>query len=154
MSCSRTTTHLTPMRLEPAAPRSRVKHSTTEPLRSHLEICQCDTDASISRSFNERKVSLITIFLTKCMDKGDTICPLIENDRGIKIFRNINENFENISLTVQTIYIPSMYESFNLPTRVHIKNDLAKSLLKKCHYFPMYIKSNYSKHNVLFIQTQ
>ena len=25
---------MTPMRLEPAAPRSRVKHSTTEPLRS------------------------------------------------------------------------------------------------------------------------
>ena len=26
---------MTPVRLEPAAPRSRVKHSTTEPLRSH-----------------------------------------------------------------------------------------------------------------------
>ena len=26
---------VTPVRLEPAAPRSRVKHSTTEPLRSH-----------------------------------------------------------------------------------------------------------------------
>ena len=26
---------VTPLRLEPAAPRSRVKHSTTEPLRSH-----------------------------------------------------------------------------------------------------------------------
>ena len=25
-----------PVRLEPAAPRSRVKHSTTEPLRSHI----------------------------------------------------------------------------------------------------------------------
>ena len=25
---------MTPVRLEPAAPRSRVKHSTTEPLRS------------------------------------------------------------------------------------------------------------------------
>ena len=28
-------TTVTPVRLEPAAPRSRVKHSTTEPLRSH-----------------------------------------------------------------------------------------------------------------------
>ena len=26
---------MTPVRLEPAAPRSRVKHSTTEPLRFH-----------------------------------------------------------------------------------------------------------------------
>ena len=27
---------VTPVRLEPAAPRSRVRHSTTEPLRSHV----------------------------------------------------------------------------------------------------------------------
>ena len=27
---------VTPVRLEPAAPRSRVKHSTTEPLRSRM----------------------------------------------------------------------------------------------------------------------
>ena len=27
---------MTPVKLEPAAPRSRVKHSTTEPLRSHV----------------------------------------------------------------------------------------------------------------------
>ena len=26
---------VTPVRLEPAAPRSRIKHCTTEPLRSH-----------------------------------------------------------------------------------------------------------------------
>ena len=26
---------MTPVRLEPAAPRSRIKHSITEPLRSH-----------------------------------------------------------------------------------------------------------------------
>ena len=29
---------MTRVRLEPAAPRSRVKHSTTEPLRSHSHI--------------------------------------------------------------------------------------------------------------------
>ena len=28
---------MTPVRLEPAAPRSRVKHSTIEPLRSHYD---------------------------------------------------------------------------------------------------------------------
>ena len=33
---------VTPVRLEPAALRSRVKHSTTEPLRSH-NIIDCDT---------------------------------------------------------------------------------------------------------------
>ena len=30
---------MTPVRLEPAAPRSQVKHSTTEPLRSLMRIC-------------------------------------------------------------------------------------------------------------------
>ena len=30
---------MTPVRLEPAAPRSRVKHSTTEPLRSLKVFC-------------------------------------------------------------------------------------------------------------------
>ena len=30
---------MTPERLEPAAPRSRVKHSTTEPLRSERHKC-------------------------------------------------------------------------------------------------------------------
>ena len=29
---------VTPVRLEPTAPRSQVKHSTTEPLRSHLTL--------------------------------------------------------------------------------------------------------------------
>ena len=29
---------VTPVRLEPAAPRSRVKHSTTEPLRSLIKV--------------------------------------------------------------------------------------------------------------------
>ena len=33
---------LTPVRLEPSAPQSRVKHSTTEPLRS----CQWESDKS------------------------------------------------------------------------------------------------------------
>ena len=38
MSCSMTTTvnEVKPVRLEPVAPRSQVKHSTTEPLHSHL----------------------------------------------------------------------------------------------------------------------
>ena len=32
---------MTPVRLEPAVPRSRVKHSTTEPLRSLIKKCVC-----------------------------------------------------------------------------------------------------------------
>ena len=32
---------MTPVRLEPAALRSRVKHSTTEPLRSLPCVCDC-----------------------------------------------------------------------------------------------------------------
>ena len=31
---------MTPVRLEPAAPRSRVKHSTTKPLRSLTEVSE------------------------------------------------------------------------------------------------------------------
>ena len=39
---------MTPVRLEPAAPRSRVKHSTTEPLRSRMlsvssHLSKCET---------------------------------------------------------------------------------------------------------------
>ena len=37
------------MRLEPAAPRSRVKHSTTEPLRSLLALLTCHNIPSLSR---------------------------------------------------------------------------------------------------------
>ena len=32
---------MTQVRLEPAAPRSRVKHSTTEPLRSLSSVVEC-----------------------------------------------------------------------------------------------------------------
>ena len=36
VSCSRTKNAATPVRLKPAAPQSRVKHSTTDPLRFRL----------------------------------------------------------------------------------------------------------------------
>ena len=38
---------MTPVRLEPAAPRSRVKHSTTEPLRSQDPACQMNLDPRV-----------------------------------------------------------------------------------------------------------
>ena len=43
---------MTPVRLEPAAPRSRVKHSITEPLRSHRE-----SDRQTDRCTGENKMS-------------------------------------------------------------------------------------------------
>ena len=46
---------LTPVRLEPSAPQSRVKHSTTEPLHS----CQWESDNVTIRHQNEnQEVSL------------------------------------------------------------------------------------------------
>ena len=39
---------MTPVRLEPAAPRSRVKHSTTEPLRSLTPRYNMDLDITQS----------------------------------------------------------------------------------------------------------
>ena len=45
---------MTPVRLEPAALRSRVKHSTTEPLRSHIcEVMMCSMQGVIKRSLEE-----------------------------------------------------------------------------------------------------
>ena len=38
---------MTPVRLEPAALRSRVKHSTTEPLRSHDDDDDDDDDDDV-----------------------------------------------------------------------------------------------------------
>ena len=46
---------MTPVRLEPAAPRSRVKHSTIEPQRSLIALsvkitCMCEVGVSFNRS--------------------------------------------------------------------------------------------------------
>ena len=68
MSCSRTGDNaMTPVRLEPAAPLSRVKHSTTEPLRSQVvEIIYCEFENflenfifanSINRHFCDVRIS-------------------------------------------------------------------------------------------------
>ena len=49
---------VTPVRLEPAAPRSRVKHSTTEPLRSQNLDSNCrilQNDVPITRNNDTSK---------------------------------------------------------------------------------------------------
>ena len=43
---------MTPVRLEPAAPRSRVMHSTIEPLRSYSV---CHSDSVPERFFQKRQ---------------------------------------------------------------------------------------------------
>ena len=42
---------MTPVRLESAAPRSRVKHSTTEPLRSLSRVCDRTKEAGEALKF-------------------------------------------------------------------------------------------------------
>ena len=42
---------LTPVRLEPAAPRSRVKHSTTEPLRSQFNTAVSHHSPDLSMTY-------------------------------------------------------------------------------------------------------
>ena len=49
---------VTPVRLEPAAPRSRVKQSTTEPLRSHVISCFMDGVGIRIRNFLITKLTL------------------------------------------------------------------------------------------------
>ena len=49
---------VTPVRLEPAALRSRVKHSTTEPLRSKVRGLSCKPNIYVSKSTSELRVRL------------------------------------------------------------------------------------------------
>ena len=66
---------MTPMRLEPAAPRSRVKHSTTEPLRSHLAMRKTEKAAV-------DKYIVWTIFyfiLLEVVSMGSKFPPLVAN---------------------------------------------------------------------------
>ena len=67
---------VTPVRLEPAALRSRVKHSTTEPLRSHrpfdiLWLCVCSVslthDAVDWAAVCDRRISWLYAFTFACI---------------------------------------------------------------------------------------
>ena len=56
---------VTPVRLEPAALRSRVKHSTTEPLRSHSIISTLFAYGNIVR-YDTALVDLTSYFCVLC----------------------------------------------------------------------------------------
>ena len=83
---------MTPQRLEAAAPRSRVKHSTTEPLRSHHCLVKCPTQ----RSFR------------KCRRLFSTV-PFPESSL---LFYGIIA----ISISVRPFVNASMHESVCIPT--------------------------------------
>ena len=67
---------MTPVRLEPAAPQSRVKHSNTEPLRSHVGYR--GYDITIDNPYFEQMVSQIypTELQLKKAISSDTEGPL------------------------------------------------------------------------------
>ena len=56
---------MTPVRLEPAAPRSRVKHSTTEPLRSPFKQCgiltSVDSDEPLQPPFRPKNLKSCSV---------------------------------------------------------------------------------------------
>ena len=53
---------VTPVRLEPAAPRSRVKHSTTEPLRSLVYICTNNCKCIAGGQVNRKTIRIVLTF--------------------------------------------------------------------------------------------
>ena len=55
---------VTPVRLEPAASRSRVKHSTTEPLRSHDKQADIIDVGCSLKSINNKQADSIDAFKT------------------------------------------------------------------------------------------
>ena len=56
---------MTPVKLEPAAPRPRVKHSSTEPLRSHIEIVTTILKTANSHSLNTERSGSVVECLTR-----------------------------------------------------------------------------------------
>ena len=60
---------MTLVRLEPAAPQSRVKHSTTEPLRSLIYLLTLWTDVSVkANSVNPVKTALMKYCISLKID--------------------------------------------------------------------------------------
>ena len=56
---------MTPVRLKPSTPRSRIKHSTTDPLRSHIMSNIRDIDQSETLSCNYSESGSIDQMLCK-----------------------------------------------------------------------------------------
>ena len=63
---------MTPVRLEPAALRSRVKHSTTEPLRSQFMVA----------GYPDMTVHYITLYKAMCSIRHDSSNTVLIYDEG------------------------------------------------------------------------
>ena len=72
MSCSRSQ-HSGAARVEPAAPRSRVKHYTTEPLRSYVEFVIERLQAG-----SRPAASVVLLSRSKKRIKGQNFCQMID----------------------------------------------------------------------------
>ena len=87
---------MTPVRLEPAAPRSRVKHSTTEPLHSLLHWFNCMHERTdklkVACPFKCFKVGNLTKLITAARQKS-----LIVIFLGISTISNLCLIFSRIS---------------------------------------------------------
>ena len=87
---------MTLVRLEPAAPRSRVKHSTTEPLRSHfLHLLQLGAAMALLRLHGYRDSSEPLLF------SGATSTKISCNGSSMQVF---DENL--FFFCVLVLYIP------------------------------------------------
>ena len=60
---------MTPVRLEPAAPRSRVKHSTTEPLRFQILVQAVSSEFYENRSNCDKSMKFGTMFYYTSLNK-------------------------------------------------------------------------------------
>ena len=79
---------MTPVRLEPAAPRSRVKHSTTEPLRSHRSVYRLVSRQVLLlhvKNCNDFFLFLMAIYNCSCLQRGFMIHQPIDYSRGTKV---------------------------------------------------------------------
>ena len=90
---------MTPVRLEPAAPRSRVKHSTTEPLRSL---------SFIYRKVNDRKRSMsmiISLYGSTLIISNVQFSVFVE--AFLQIFKEITDY--NVQSVTKTGFAPSSF---------------------------------------------
>ena len=87
---------MTPVRLEPTAPWSRVKHSTTEPLRSPFKAFECFLSTFQGKSnFHGlfKTVLYIQVLFKPVRTPGSMVCLHVSGDMGLNarkpIFRGL-----------------------------------------------------------------
>ena len=82
---------MTPVRLEPTAPRSRVKHSTTEPLRSLLLSYDVASGNDITACIEIDKPLVVYILVT------------IYNDNSVYIMQSQSSSWRMINTRLASI---------------------------------------------------